>query len=99
MLGDMRKIEAEAMKQDGLKVDQSFYARVNAQVTYFTFYNIINVLIIIIDQVVRDAEEYYRGMYLMKNTWNIRDKHMANTLDDLMKHFEGLRAAGTWLEQ
>jgi erythromycin esterase-like protein len=42
-------------------------------------------------QVVKDAEEYYRGMFLMKNTWNIRDKHMANTLDDLLKHFEQVR--------
>eukprot|EP00026_Physarum_polycephalum_P007443 Phypoly_transcript_07503.p1 GENE.Phypoly_transcript_07503~~Phypoly_transcript_07503.p1 ORF type:complete len:455 (+),score=77.53 Phypoly_transcript_07503:92-1456(+) len=72
MLADMRKIEAESMRTDGLKADQTFYARVNAQV-------------------VRDAEEYYRGMYLMKNTWNIRDQHMANTLDDLLKHFTQMR--------
>ena len=39
-------------------------------------------------------EEYYRGMYLMKNTWNIRDKHMATTLDDLLNHFAQLREQG-----
>lgn len=72
MLSDMRKLEAEEMKSDGLHIDSSFYARVNAQV-------------------VRDAEEYYRGMYQMKNTWNIRDQHMTNTLDDLLKHFTNVR--------
>jgi len=72
MLADMRKIEGEVMRNDGMAADASFYARVNAQV-------------------VRDAEEYYRGMYQMKNTWNIRDKHMTTTLDDLLKHFSQLR--------
>ncbi len=28
----------------------------------------------------------------MKNTWNIRDKHMTNTLAELLKHFEQIRA-------
>lgn len=32
MLADMRKLEAKAMQEDGLKIDSSFYARVNAQV-------------------------------------------------------------------
>lgn len=34
---------------------------------------------------------------MMKNTWNIRDKHMAATLDDLLRHFEELRSNGNLL--
>lgn len=36
---------------------------------------------------VRDAEKYYRGMFSSRvNTWNLRDKHMADTLDSLTAH-------------
>jgi len=35
--------------------------------------------------VVKDAEEYYRGMFT-QNTWNLRDKHMVKVLKDLMEH-------------
>jgi len=41
--------------------------------------------------VVRDAEEYYRGMFLRKNTWNIRDNHMERTLEQLMEHVTAVR--------
>lgn len=38
-------------------------------------------------RVVRNAEEYYRAMFgAGENTWNLRDGHMANTLDALVKH-------------
>jgi erythromycin esterase-like protein len=37
--------------------------------------------------VARDAEHYYRAMYRGRpNTWNLRDGHMVETLDNLMKH-------------
>jgi len=35
--------------------------------------------------VVKDAEEYYRCMFT-ENTWNLRDKHMVQTLKDLLEH-------------
>jgi len=35
--------------------------------------------------VVKDSEEYYRGMFT-QNTWNLRDKHMVQVLKDLMDH-------------
>lgn len=36
---------------------------------------------------VRDAEEYYRGMFASRVTsWNLRDKHMASTLRALIDH-------------
>lgn len=36
---------------------------------------------------VRDAEEYYRGMFAGRVTsWNLRDKHMASTLRALIDH-------------
>jgi erythromycin esterase-like protein len=37
-------------------------------------------------RVVKDAEEYYREMYLGEvSSWNLRDSHMAETLDALVK--------------
>jgi len=37
--------------------------------------------------VVRDAEEYYRTMFAGPTpSWNLRDRHMADTLDELQVH-------------
>jgi erythromycin esterase-like protein/predicted phosphoribosyltransferase len=37
--------------------------------------------------VVRDAEAYYRSMFSGRvNSWNLRDRHMAETLDALLAH-------------
>ena len=36
---------------------------------------------------VRDAEEYYQQMYRAEvSSWNLRDRHMANTADALIEH-------------
>jgi erythromycin esterase-like protein len=36
---------------------------------------------------VRDAERYYRTMFSGRvNSWNLRDRHMAETLDRLLEH-------------
>ena len=41
-------------------------------------------------RVAANAERYYRAMYRGRpNTWNLRDTHMVDTLDDLMHHLEG----------
>jgi erythromycin esterase-like protein/predicted phosphoribosyltransferase len=38
-------------------------------------------------RVVKDAEEYYRSMFLRdSSSWNLRDRHMAETLDALVAH-------------
>jgi erythromycin esterase-like protein len=38
-------------------------------------------------RVVRDAEEYYQQMYRAEvSSWNLRDRHMAGTLDGLVDH-------------
>ena len=43
-------------------------------------------------RLVRNAEEYYRAMYAGgEKTWNLRDAHMAETLQSLQRH---LSAAG-----
>jgi erythromycin esterase-like protein len=40
-------------------------------------------------RVAKNAEHYYRAMYRGRpNTWNLRDTHMVDTLDDLMHHLE-----------
>lgn len=40
-------------------------------------------------RVARAAEEYYRAMYSAEtNTWNLRDWHMAETLDNLAAHLD-----------
>jgi erythromycin esterase-like protein len=41
-------------------------------------------------RVVRDAEEYYQQMYRAEvSSWNLRDRHMAATLDALVDHLAG----------
>lgn len=40
-------------------------------------------------KVVRDAEQYYRLMYV-ENTWNYRDSHMLDTLLDILDHLQQL---------
>ncbi len=38
-------------------------------------------------RLARDAEEYYRAMFRGRvSSWNLRDRHMAQTLDHLMTH-------------
>jgi erythromycin esterase-like protein len=40
-------------------------------------------------RVVRNAEEYYRLMFRGRvNTWNLRDRHMAETMHALAAHFD-----------
>ena len=40
-------------------------------------------------QTVRNAEAYYRGMFAGRVTsWNMRDKHMAQTLNALLSHLD-----------
>jgi erythromycin esterase-like protein/predicted phosphoribosyltransferase len=40
-------------------------------------------------RLVVDAEEYYRAMYRSGvESWNLRDRHMAETLDELVRHLE-----------
>ncbi|QYF96145.1 erythromycin esterase family protein [Massilia sp. PAMC28688] len=38
-------------------------------------------------RLIKNAEEYYRTMFRGRvSSWNLRDKHMADTLDDLAQH-------------
>ena len=38
---------------------------------------------------MRDAEEYYQQMYRAEvSSWNLRDRHMAATLDALAEHLD-----------
>ncbi|MGC9527911.1 MAG: erythromycin esterase family protein [Limnospira sp.] len=38
-------------------------------------------------QVIKDAEEYYRAMFRGQvSSWNLRDRHMGETLDRLIEH-------------
>lgn len=44
-------------------------------------------------RVARNAEEYYRSMFAGRDlSWNLRDRHMADTLDALVKHLAKRRA-------
>jgi erythromycin esterase-like protein len=41
-------------------------------------------------RLVRNAEEYYQQMYRAEvSSWNLRDRHMAETLDALVEHLDG----------
>ena len=47
--------------------------------------------------VVRDAEEYYQQMYRAEvSSWNLRDRHMANTADALLEHLGHDRRSPSW---
>jgi erythromycin esterase-like protein len=40
-------------------------------------------------RLVRDAEEYYQQMYRAgRSAWNLRDRHMAGTVDALVEHLD-----------
>lgn len=40
-------------------------------------------------RLVKNAEEYYRSMFCRRaSSWNLRDRHMAETLDHLVAHFD-----------
>jgi len=40
-------------------------------------------------RVVKNAEEYYRSMFEGRvSSWNLRDRHMSDTLDALLAHFD-----------
>ena len=40
-------------------------------------------------RLVKNAEEYYRSMFQSRiSSWNLRDRHMAETLDALIKHLD-----------
>jgi erythromycin esterase-like protein len=40
-------------------------------------------------RLVKNAEEYYRSMFRSRvSSWNLRDRHMAETLDELLDHLE-----------
>ena len=40
-------------------------------------------------RLVRNAEEYYQQMYRAEvSSWNLRDRHMAGTLDALVEHLD-----------
>jgi len=42
--------------------------------------------------VVKDAEEYYRKAYAGGAvTWNLRDRHMHNTLKEILQHYNEKR--------
>ena len=41
-------------------------------------------------RLVRNAEQYYRSMFRGRvQSWNLRDRHMAETLAALLRHFDG----------
>jgi erythromycin esterase-like protein/predicted phosphoribosyltransferase len=47
-------------------------------------------------QTVRNAEVYYRAMFSGRvNSWNLRDQHMAQTLDALLRHLDRHHDAGS----
>ncbi|MFB6372854.1 MAG: erythromycin esterase family protein [Bradymonadaceae bacterium] len=43
--------------------------------------------------VARNAETYYRSMFDRdQHSWNVRDRHMAETLERLIEHYQGVQA-------
>jgi erythromycin esterase-like protein len=43
-------------------------------------------------RLVKNAEEYYRTMFLGRaDSWNLRDRHMVDTLQELLRFLDGVR--------
>jgi erythromycin esterase-like protein len=43
-------------------------------------------------RLVKDAEQYYRSMFRGRaSSWNLRDRHMVETLENLVTHLDGSR--------
>src|SRR5207302_1396412 len=43
-------------------------------------------------RLVKDAEQYYRAMFRGRaSSWNLRDRHMVETLENLVGHLNGSR--------
>ncbi len=43
-------------------------------------------------RLVKDAEQYYRAMFRGRaSSWNLRDRHMVETLENLVAHLDGSR--------
>jgi erythromycin esterase-like protein len=48
-------------------------------------------------RLVKNAEEYYRSMFHERvSSWNLRDTHMAETLDPLMDHLGATAKVVVW---
>jgi erythromycin esterase-like protein len=58
------------------------YARRDGRVAEDEFFDAIQNA-----RVIKNAEQYYRSMFLEEvSTWNLRDRHMAESLDELAAH-------------
>src|SRR6185312_9581925 len=43
-------------------------------------------------RLVKNAEEYYRTMFSGRvSSWNLRDRHMVETVEALVQHLDGIR--------
>src|SRR6266513_5148548 len=43
-------------------------------------------------RLIKDAEQYYRAMFRGRaSSWNLRDRHMAETVENLVAHLDGSR--------
>jgi len=84
-LGLRPSCEAEAVSQlVDLQHSALRYARMDGLVALERFFNAEQNA-----HVVKDAEEYYRTMFHESvSSWNLRDRHMMETLDALDEYFE-----------
>jgi erythromycin esterase len=80
--------EAVAMLQE-LRARREEYTRISPDDSYF--YAMMSAT------VARDGERYYRAMYGgQTESWNLRDMHMMNTLDQLLEHFGPDTRVAVW---
>jgi erythromycin esterase-like protein len=80
-LGIVQGCEAEAVAMlQELRRKRESYVQISPDDSYF--YALMSAM------VARDGERYYRAMYGGgADSWNLRDVHMTNTLDQLLEHF------------
>lgn len=67
-----------------LQQKQAQYAAKNGQASVDDYFNALQNA-----RVIRDSEQYYRAMFRGRDvSWNLRDTHMAQTLDHLLDYLE-----------
>ncbi|MFI5333131.1 MAG: erythromycin esterase family protein [Candidatus Babeliales bacterium] len=80
----IRDCSQEVMEQLKIMAEQNWQRLAHGTITADAAFNL--------DQnarVVKNAEYYYRSLFIDEvNNWNVRDSHMADTVNELIKHYQ-----------
>lgn len=80
----IRDCSDEVLKQLKIMTEQNWQRLAHGTITADTAFNLEQNA-----RVVKNSEEYYRSLFLNEvNNWNLRDSHMIETVNELIKHYQ-----------